>query len=91
MQFKEITADGDYDLPPVHGTVTERDRLMVKVFLNPGSATIIFGCKGNDGNFSAFADGTITGEAVLNVGFGTQLMVQVSGHSGGTLVIGYSV
>lgn len=91
MEFISYVSNGDYSIPPMKGNVEHGEKTTVIITENLDSAVVIFGIKDQDEDFLAFADGTITSDAVINHGPGAKLMVRISGISTNPVKIGLSV
>lgn len=85
-----ITENGDNYLDPGLGFGVNQNRsTTVMILENSASATLIFGCEDQDGNFVAYPNGEFLDGRVINHGSGAKLMVRASGISGDSVTIGF--
>lgn len=85
-----ITSNDDYYLDQGIGfDVSHSNATTVIILENSATATLIFGCEDENGNFVAYPDGDFLDGRVINHGKGARLMVRASGISADSVTIGF--
>jgi len=89
MKYLTLDKNGEFHLEPTKGNVFQRESTTIKFFSGLGAATVTFGCRDKAGAFSAYKDGVIDQDAVINHGAGAAVIALVENYST-EIKIGYT-
>jgi hypothetical protein len=79
MKPVTITTNDDHYLLDDGKSVRSRAETTIKIISQPSGVTLTLGCDDGEGNFSAWTNGTFTGDTTLKHGVGAKLMIRSAG------------